>query len=660
MALTLQLLLLTCLIVGYIFLTDLFMKGIKKASKLPNNTNPYMNVFNNVLLFTLSLVTITAIVCTKGKSIYVLVLPLLVIYFIYNKKKVRVTEINVKKNPGILFWLNIILITLITVLLSFFVVLKFSMRNDVSHYVKISQFLINEGIENPFHYYNNDNSIFKGNAPYHYFEMWFGGLCFKISNFLGIKSLSNYIIYIYFVFNLFRVLAVIGIFGLITKFVKFGFILYLIVFLFLIIDISAFCNWGNDAYVAESNFFERPNFIFYYTFLVPIFHSVLNTNKESLIFWSSVFCISTVTVIPALASTIYIVILYYYIKEKSGTKKNIILIGLFSLLLLLYGLFYSLFGASKDASLVESMSLDQLIYKTLSIWKACLFMFSMLFFKIIIIIALSILVIKKQICDNNYKPFKKLYLFICLICLFGIGIFQLVPYLDNMYQFSFLGYCAVLMLLILVVSIKMLYLKGFKLYIGFALFFVLILYGFKRNIYFDHILIAKPKWNFNIQKNFLLQNNFSLSFIENIQYCAPFFYSANGVSIIDSADVKSQFMGLRHSATYQLGNFLMVLSNNIHLPLVSDPNTLYPDTNKSNKDFYKANNFNSKTSFYRYYNNNISYKQNLLKYIEFNNVNYVVASSHFKTFYYFDTVKVKRIIKDKNTGYQLILFKNAK
>ena len=160
--------------------------------------------------------------------------------------------------------------------------------------------------------------------------------------------------------------------------------------------------------------------------------------------------------------------------------------------------------------------------------------------------------------------------------------------------------------------------------------------------------------------NFLLQNNFSLSFIENIQYCAPFFYSANGVSIIDSADVMSQFMGLRHSATYQLGNFLMVLSNYIHLPLVSDPSTLYPDTNKSSKDFYKAKNFNSKTSFYRYYNNNISYKQNLLKYIECNNVNYVVASSHFKTFYYFDTVKVKRIIKDKNTGYQLILFKNAK
>ena len=89
------------------------------------------------------------------------------------------------------------------------------------------------------------------------------------------------------------------------------------IFLFLIIDISAFCNWGNDAYVAESNLFERPNFIFYYTFLVPIFHSVLNTNKESLIFWSSVFCISTVTVIPALASTIYIVIFYYSLKEKS-------------------------------------------------------------------------------------------------------------------------------------------------------------------------------------------------------------------------------------------------------------------------------------------------------------------------------------------------------
>lgn len=658
MTLALQLFSLVILILGYIFLSDLFMKGIRKLFKITNDPNSYMALFNNVLLFTLFIVALTAIISTKGKTVFVFVLPVLFTYFRYFEKfKPNSDEINTT-NRAIVFWPIVSLITLITVLLSFFMILKFSIRNDVSFYTKITENLIPQGIENPFHYYNNDNPLFMGNVPYHYFEMWFGGICFQIAKVLGVEALSNYLIYIFFVFNLFRAVAIIGIFGLITKYVKLSYVHFIVVYFLMIIDISAYCNWGNDSYVAESNFYERPNFIFYYLFLVPIFYSVLNDRKEETIIWGILFVIATITALPAIAGSIFIYFTYYWFKNKASRKQILYLIGVFIAFIICYLTFYKIFGPSKEASLVEAMSVKEMIAKTLSIWKACVFMFGMLFFKIGIIVLLSVIIIARTFHLIGKVSFLKLHFFTILTCFCGIGIFQLIPYLDNMYQFAFVGYCAVLLLIMLVISIWLSNLNGSKHILGLSLFLVVAIYGYKRNLFFDHILVERPNWNENIRTNFLLQNKLSRKYINKLSELDDYFEMHKGVSIIDGKDALGEFLGLRHSMTFQLGNYLMAIGNNVNLPLVSDPSKLYPDPDKSSKDYYKAITFNQKTEFYRSYNGKITYNQNLSNYLKKNHIDFVMASKYVDPYMYFDSAMIDKVLKDSNKGHQLILLNN--
>src|SRR5688500_18466766 len=144
-------------------------------------------------------------------------------------------------------------LTLIVSIASYYFALKFSMRNDVAYYVKISECVIPQGIENPYHYYNYENSIFKGNVPYHYFEMWFGGIIFQVNKVIHFAGSSNMMLYIFFVYNLFRTLFLIGLFGLINKYTKFNPLFFLICVPLTLFDISAFFTWGNEAFIAESN-----------------------------------------------------------------------------------------------------------------------------------------------------------------------------------------------------------------------------------------------------------------------------------------------------------------------------------------------------------------------------------------------------------------------
>lgn len=625
-----------------------------------SNENLFFKLFYNSLAFAILIVTLCAIISTKGKTIFILILPIAFIaYRCYSKKQ---SPVIIDNSGGIrkrLFFIIIPVITIATVVLSYYFALKFSMRNDVAHYSKTAECLINQGIENPYHHYNNENSILKGNLPYHYFEMWFGSAFFKLNNILSISLFSNYIFYIFFVFNLFRVIAIIGIFGLINKYIKFNFIYFVVVFLILIIDISAYCNWWNDAYVAESNFFERPNFIFYYLFFIPIFSSILNNDRVKLALWSCVFIIATITALPSVSGAMVLILIWSWYKIKSERPSNLKILLSYLAFILVIAVFYKIFGASKEAVHVESMSIKQMITKTLSLWKACVFMFTMLSVKIavfcILIFALLWGRLSKSYTFNTL--FKQLLFYCALLCLTGIGVFQLIPYLDNMYQFAFVGYCAVVLMLIIVLTIKLSVLPVIKKSVFVIIFLLAIVFGIKRNLFFDHILLADVNWGTNLKTNFMLQSDFSPKYIKALDENARLLENRNGASVIDEHDVLSDFAGLRHSATYQLGNYFAVFNNNVNLPLVSNPDGLYPDEDKSdkNKDFTKAFTFNTKTRFYKLYDKTKTYKENLSLYLKQNKIKYVFASKSVNPVLYFDTLSIINVIKDSNKGHQLII-----
>lgn len=650
-------------ILAFIVVSNFLMNGLLKILKLNTlGENNFLSIFYNSLLFSLILVTIVSVISTSGKTIFVFNLPLLFLFFLKKEKGVLYNIQQSNQSTRINVIAPIIIFTVFAVIISFYFSIKFSMRNDVAYYTKISECLIPQGIENLFHYYNYENNLFKGVSPYHYFEMWFSAIIFKINHLLGIKLFSNYLLYIYFISNLFRTLVLIGIFGLISKYSKITIFSFLIVLPILVIDISAYCNWGNDSFVAESNFFERPNFMFYYLFLIPIFHSLLNKNIVIFSIWSLIFVLTTITALPTITISLLFFMAIIWFKDKGQRKLIIKLTVTFFLFLFVIVLFYKLFGVSRSALPIESMTIVELLLKSLSIWKACVFMFVILLIKMIPFLILIFCLISNKF-SKNFKfenTFKSLVFYVFLLCITGIGVFQLVPYLDNMYQFAFVSYCSVLLLLMIVLAIKINYLSGLLKYVMLVSILIITLFGFNRNLLFDHIIYTDVNLENNLKSNFLSQHGLSRVYINELESNSGNLEFKNGASIIDSEDAVFEFIGLRHSSTYQLGNYFMVFNNNINLPLLSNPEKLYPDSDTLSKDYYKAKNFNSKTLFFREYNYNISYFENLNTYILKKNIQYIFASKSFNAHTSLDSTLILKVIKDSLKGHQLIILKNAK
>jgi hypothetical protein len=226
-----------------------------------------------------------------------------------------------------------------------------------------------------------------------------------------------------------------------------------------------------------------------------------------------------------------------------------------------------------------------------------------------------------------------------------------------MYQFAFVGYCATFLMIMIVIAVNFQRLKGTKFYLSLILFILLTIYGLKRNLFFDHILIAKPNWHESIQTNFLLQNSFSKEYINEIKKFADYFKTSKGASLIDGKDALDEYLGLRQSLTFQLGNYLLAVSNNLHLPLLSDPAALYPDTDKSSKAYLKAYNFNRLTLFYKEYKSDSSFLYNLKQYIIDNKIDYLVLSKSYDASTLMN-LKINKAIKDKNTGHQFLIIEH--
>lgn len=648
-------------IMCYLFISNTIMKLLLKWLRIDSGSNnPFLRIFYNNLIFSIIVVVLIATIATKGKSIFILGIPTLFILFRISKRKGHqaLTGETPSVKQGIV-WLSLLLITVFTVITSYYLALRFSLRNDVVHYTKVAEYLVGQGIENAFHYYNQENKILNGCNPYHYFEMWFGGTIFQVVRLMNPTKMSDYMLFMYMVFNLFRIIAVIGIFGLLNKFIKFNIYYFAAIFALLLVDISAFCEWWNDSFIAESNPFTRPNFIFYYLLLVPIIDSLFNQERDKFVLWSALFIICSITALPAVGGCAILVLVYDFFFQKETRKQTIKTAFLFFGFLLCIPVFYKLFGMAREVMPVENYSIGTLISMTLHIWKACVFMFVMLFLKISLIITFSYLLSRTKWVKslNISAQLTEILAYTFLLNLVGIALFQMVPYLDNMYQFAFIGYCLAFLVVTLVIVLTISKTTGIARIATLAVFILLYTFVHYKNNMSGKIEFKKVNWQVPLAQNFLQQQDMDPSFIEALQKKAGELEKRNGASIMDSADVMTEFSGLRHSGTYQLGNYMMAFNNKVNLPLISDPETLYPDTDKTSKAYYKAFKFNNLTKFYMEYKKSIPYKENLLHYISTNNITYLFASKNFNARRYMDSSRINEIIVEKSKGHQLIILK---
>lgn len=644
---------------AYLAISNFCMNKLWKVLKIKQvGQNEFLSVFYNTLLFSLMIVTLVAVIATKGKTVFIFAIPVLFLFFRSLNNTETISFANQNSNRTV--WFSIVFLSILIVIISYYFTLKFSMRNDIAHYVKISECLVSQGIENPYHYYNLENNAFNGLMPYHYFEMWFGGIFFRINKFFHFSALSNFMFYIYVVFNLFRVTFLIGLFGLINKYVKFSALYFLICIPIMMLDISAFCNWWVTTFIAESNFFERPNFIFYFILLVPIFDSLLNDDFERSLIWASIFVICTITALPAIAGSMVLLAVFKFYHEKDKRKPLFFNMVIFFVFIACVLLLYKLFPIAKEVKPIESYTLSQIISKTLLLWKASAYMFFVLFVKIglFIFLAWGILQIKFIKALNISFALKRIFKFVLFVNIAGIAVFQLVPYMDNTYQMAFIGYCTTILLLGFTIAI-LVSVVSIKLKIGIlAVYIAIIIFGINRNLFNDHTVCQENDWTCSLEKNFLLQYGLSSTYIDSLKVNSNDLAQRNGASIIDGKDAVKEFLGLRFSGIYQLGFYLMTYNNNVHLPLLSDPSFLYPDRDTLSKDYYKAKNFNKLTKFYKNYDNSTGYKQNLNNYIAANEISYFFASTNFRPELYLDSSLIASRIQDSKKGHWLITLSN--
>jgi len=204
--------------------------------------------------------------------------------------------------------------------------------------------------------------------PYHYFEMWFGSILFKLNFF----NFSDAVIFRYCSYSVLKSICLLGFLAFVELIKKIKIYDIFIVVLLFLFNSLLFTSIINDSYPLHTSVWLRQNLITYYLFLFPVFTLFrYGYRKLSILFLLLLVIASTVTA-PSVISTLFTMCFlacFFNKKSKSHAFKLSLIILFFSVVVIL---FYKILGHSfEEASKINTFH-DLFIY-THSIWKAIVF-----------------------------------------------------------------------------------------------------------------------------------------------------------------------------------------------------------------------------------------------------------------------------------------------
>ena len=630
--------------IGITFIGKLFSPLFLKNKK----DKVFFNFLIDVLVGLILVIFIYSIIFSVFKTINLIGAILIFTYVFSNIKNITWTwNFNFNKEQ-----LEVVLSSLfflfITTLISYLYPYKGQIDEDIVQYVNISRELNYSGIENIFSYFNSFKTI--GLMPYHYFEMWFSSILFKL-NFL---KLSNAIIFRYCCYSILRSVCLLGFLALIESIKKIKiYDLFIVVFLFLFNSLL-FTSILNHSYPLHTSVWLRPNLIIYYLFLFPVFTLFgYGYRKLSILFLLLLVIASTVTAPSVMSSLFTICILVYFFnkKNKSHAFKLAFIVLFFSVTVLL---FYKIFGySSQEVSKISSFN-DLFIY-TLSIWKAIVFYLVTVPLRTAGIIFPCLFLFIFYRSDFLFLSRKNLLsiLFSIFLFLFGLLFFQLTTFMDNTYQFVYIGYCSLTIITLLFFYQLMINsFKDFSNYksILFVMAFIIL------NLWY-----VSKDFNFRISHDSIDELNLSRQglsqkYIYDIDKYMSKKNSLKGAFAF-GIDTSYKYTNNSHEnphSTSQFGSYSYYLKSNLKLFPLSDPAKLFYGLDE-NSFFYRRYKVLTRLLPFYNMNNNLNYNERLKYNISEEKINFIIVDSNFNVDNLRD-VCIDNIYVDLNKGHQFIVF----
>ena len=148
------------------FTGNTFINLVSKTSiKIPRN------LFFSIFWGSIIIVSLTAIIRTGFSSVFLLtIIP--TAFIIYQKPEFEIISWRELRMQMVAVPLIFLFFTVLMIIAPY----QSKVENDMPFYSKISEYLILNGIEDPYHYFNNSHLKEQGNSAYHYFELWFNGI----------------------------------------------------------------------------------------------------------------------------------------------------------------------------------------------------------------------------------------------------------------------------------------------------------------------------------------------------------------------------------------------------------------------------------------------------------------------------------------------------
>lgn len=506
-----------------------------------------------------------------------------------------------------------LLLSLVSQLLPY----SWSIENDINFYSQVSQSLINSGIENTFHYFNEYINDSAGNNAYHYFELWFNGI---IS--LPLEGyFSNLLLLKHFTYPFFITLIVIGLFSIITNLALSSqnlFSLLLIVSL-LFVNLSTLINFENTAWDILHSVFDRPNFIFYFYGLIPATYVFMQGENYSAFFgYILILPILSITTAPSIFLSAILFAFYLRTNKLLMPKQFLKIVGVISAVAGSIVCFYGITGSSVDSQLSQGTSISNLFQTAIQLWKAILHQIVTLSLKslllLIIPLGLGIFLIKK-----NNSNFIHLAVFALLTSFSGILVFQVFPTTTNTYQFAYMGYVTIFLVLILSILLVS---SFFSIRQNILLLTTILTLA----IIFNANNFRLPEWSKSIEDNFMSLRGYKSNTIQTLKSELTNYEEKTPQNIGFLINKESTVSpNHKHSLTYQYGNEILIYMNNLHFLPLTPPKLLYQDSKQISK-YERAKGFNDKLTFYQHFDSSNS-TGFINRFIKENSILFIISDS---------------------------------
>lgn len=451
------------------------------------------------------------------------------------------------------------------------------------------------GNENAFQHYNNQATYFQGTYPYHYFELWLTNLLFKLNPFISTVVVTKYISY-----PLLKTLGIWGIWAILKDRDKNQF--YLIPFIALLstIPLHQILDLAGNSWGIYTDIWIRPNFITYFLFLIPTIFFIQNKQFYTLIIWLIFLPLVSTTTAPAIYASLIVFIAMLRLKKKLTIKQTAQLASIVILSAGLILLFYLLTSSILSSSADNPKGTVSLLATITKLWKAIIFMSITLSLRVAlfagIITGLAYLFFK-----NNVVHFKTLLHFSIVsfvLSLMGILVFQILPTVDNTYQFPYVGYLSLHLLtmyfLILLISKKESRILPFLIILPSLIWAGLNLYRAS-----DSLAFKSPSTvHYNLEKRGY--SNESISTLKAYFNKHP---NAQGAFYISKETLADTPPKKRHALTFQPGDEVNYLINYSTLLPITPDSILYPDYQHEPEAHTKAKSFNKQLPSHNLINN---------------------------------------------------------